>query len=76
MAKRKGARRDQRESIFARIAGYLRATWYEMKKVTWPTREEAGNLTLIVLTAMLVLALILGFVDWLFSQLFNLIISL
>jgi preprotein translocase subunit SecE len=47
-----------------------------MKKVTWPTRQEAANLTLIVLTAMLVLALLLGFVDWVFSQVFNLIISL
>jgi preprotein translocase subunit SecE len=76
MAKRKATRRDTRQGIGTRLVEYLRGTWYEMKKVTWPTRQEAANLTLIVLTAMLVLALVLGVVDWLLSQIFTLIISL
>ncbi|MBN1630712.1 MAG: preprotein translocase subunit SecE [Thermoleophilia bacterium] len=76
MAKRKAAEQGARLRIGTRMTDYLRATWYEMKKVTWPTRQEAANLTLIVMVAMLALALVLGVVDWLFSQIFSLILSL
>ncbi|MCK4472601.1 MAG: preprotein translocase subunit SecE, partial [Anaerolineae bacterium] len=44
----------------------------EMKKVAWPTREEALNLTYIVLGVTFAFALFLGMLDWLFSQIFQL----
>jgi preprotein translocase SecE subunit len=36
--------------------------------VTWPSREEAWNLTLIVLAATIGMSLILGASDYLFSN--------
>jgi preprotein translocase subunit SecE len=50
------------------IAGYLRDTRAELRKVTWPTREEAWNLTLIVLGTVIVMSIILGFADFIFGK--------
>jgi len=57
-----------------RIVQYLRETWFELKKVSWPTRTEAINLTLIVISVTTFLAIVLGLMDWLFSMLIGLII--
>jgi preprotein translocase subunit SecE len=50
------------------LATYLRETRGELRKVTWPTREEAQRLTAIVLGVTLVMALFLGTLDFLFGQ--------
>ena len=52
-----------------RIVQYLRETWFELKKVSWPTRSEAINLTIIVISVTTFLAIVLGLMDWLFSTL-------
>ena len=49
------------------IVKYLRETWFELKKVSWPTRSEATNLTLIVVSVTTFLAIVLGLMDWLFA---------
>lgn len=54
------------------ITRYLRETWFELKKVSWPTRREAVNLTVVVIVATTVLSLILGVMDWIFSSAFSL----
>jgi preprotein translocase subunit SecE len=46
---------------------YLRETRGELRKVTWPTREEAQRLTAIVLGVTFLMALFLGALDFLFS---------
>jgi len=48
------------------ISRYLRETRGELRKVTWPTREESWRLTLIVLAVSLTMAVFL----WLFDTLF------
>ena len=57
------------------ITRYFRETWAELKKVRWPTRQEAQNLTLVVLAVTIAMAAILGLLDafysWLFSGLIN-----
>ena len=42
------------------IVRYLRETRGELRKVTWPTRDEAWRLTLIVLGVSAVMAIFLG----------------
>jgi preprotein translocase subunit SecE len=54
------------------IVRYLRETWFELKKVSWPTRKEAVNLTIIVIVVTTFLAIVLGLMDWLFSLAFGL----
>ena len=58
------------------VVRYYRETVGELKKVVWPTREEAIRLTWIVLVVITIMALILGSADYLFSQLFRFLISL
>ena len=41
----------------------------ELKKVVWPTRQEAIRLTLMVLAVCIVIGIILGVVDFGFTKL-------
>ncbi len=58
------------------IVRYLRETRAELSKVSWPTRQEALNLTIIVLATVLVSSIVLGGFDYLFAQLFSLLIGI
>ena len=58
------------------IARYLRETRGELRKVTWPTREEAWRLTAIVLAVTLASAVFLWFWDTVFSNGINWLIEL
>ena len=53
------------------ITRYFRETWAELKKVRWPTRQEAQNLTLVVLAVTVSMAAILGSMDAFYSWLFK-----
>ena len=57
------------------IARYLRDTRAELRKVTWPTREEAWHLTLIVLGASVAMAIILGAADLIFAEIMRGIVT-
>jgi preprotein translocase subunit SecE len=58
------------------IVRFFRETTGELRKVSWPTRQEALNLTLVVLAVTASMSLFLGGLDYLFTRLFRLIISL
>lgn len=47
------------------ITNYLRGSKDELKKVTWPTREETVNKTILVIIISLAVAVYLGFIDYL-----------
>ena len=49
------------------IIRYLRETGTELRKVHWPTRQEAWSLTQIVLIVTVSTAIFLGVLDYLFS---------
>jgi preprotein translocase subunit SecE len=56
------------------IVRYFKETRAELRKVNWPTRRQALNLTLIVLGVTVFMSALLGVIDWLFARLFALII--
>ena len=56
------------------IVRYFKETRAELRKVNWPTRRQALNLTLIVMGVTVFMSVLLGVIDWLFAQLFALII--
>ena len=58
------------------VVRYFRETRLELGKVSWPTRREALNLTIIVLVVTSSMAVFLGSLDYLFTQLFELIIRI
>ncbi|HHD11561.1 MAG TPA: preprotein translocase subunit SecE [Deltaproteobacteria bacterium] len=47
----------------------------ELKKVTWPTREQTMNATWVVIVMVIVVSLFLGLVDFLLSTLVRYILS-
>ena len=58
---------ERREAI---VRG-LRDTRSELRKVTWPTRQETTNLTLVVIALSIVLGVVLGGVDLAVSEAFR-----
>ena len=59
-----------------RLQRYFRETRGELGKVTWPTREEATNLTIIVLIVIAVMSVFLGILDLVFSRFLGLVFGL
>ncbi len=58
------------------IKRYFNETVGELRKVNWPSRREAWNLTVVVLIVTGVMAVILGSFDYLFSKVFEWILTL
>jgi preprotein translocase subunit SecE len=58
------------------IVRYYRETVGELKKVVWPTRQEAFRLTWIVLVVITIMAAILGTADYVFTQLIRVLVGL
>jgi preprotein translocase subunit SecE len=48
---------------------YFRESRIELRKVTWPSREQTVNLTLVVVVVCVVIALFLGGIDYVFASL-------
>ena len=57
------------------IQRWFRETRSELRKVVWPTREEALRLTYVVLGISLVMGLLLGFVDFALSALYSALVG-
>ena len=51
-----------------KIITYLKASIEEMKKVTWPTKKETYNYTLLVIFISVGVALFLGLLDIIFTK--------
>jgi preprotein translocase subunit SecE len=58
-----------------RLVQYFRETRAELRKVVWPTREEAINLTGIVVGTIVAMSIFFGTVDYLLTQLFKLLLA-
>ena len=58
------------------IAEYVTDTRAELRKVVWPTRDEATNLTVVVLAVTAAMTVILGGIDWVFSKLLEIVLAL
>lgn len=63
-----GARR------FAGIQRFIRETRSELKKVVWPTRQAATNLTVIVASVAAAVGIFMGGVDFVFERIFEIIL--
>ena len=70
------AQSEKKTSLFQGIARWWRETVGELRKVTWPTLPDAIALTRVVLIITFIMAIILGLMDFVFSKLINLLVSL
>lgn len=73
MAKNTSSRAKKKSSN--KISQMWRETIGELRKVSWPTREETINLTKIVLIVLVLMSAFLGSLDWLYFNFFKWILS-
>jgi preprotein translocase subunit SecE len=66
-------------NIFQRFGNNIRRfvseTIGELRKVSWPTRQEAIRLTQIVIVVIFIMAAVLGGLDWVYSKFFGLLLG-
>jgi preprotein translocase subunit SecE len=60
---------SQKERWYKRFRNFLKETKAELKKVTWPSRTEVINTTLVVILATFFFGFYLFFMDIIFSWL-------
>ena len=79
MPEKKTARTQAKKNFLTRfvdsIRKYIRETVGELRKVTWPTRQEALNLTKIVLIVIAIVAVYFFIVDGALTALFSFILG-
>jgi preprotein translocase subunit SecE len=59
----------------SKITQFYRETVGELRKVTWPTVHEAQYLTQMVLLVLVIMAVILGTLDFAFSKLITALLA-
>ena len=60
--------------FFKGIGRYFKNMWHELKKVTWPTKKDVVNYSLVVFAFMVVMGIIIGLIDFGSGALLELII--
>ncbi len=70
------APKKKKLNIIQKFQRFWRETIGELRKVTWPTPEEAWKMTRLVLIVMIIMALILGVLDFAFSRLITLLVAI
>lgn len=55
--------------------GFLGESRQELRKVTWPTKQQTIQSTWIVLVGTILLALVLGGFDWIISNLVKMVLN-
>ena len=56
-----------------RLRRYFDEVWSELKKVSWPTREQVRNLTVLVFAISFVIGLYITVLDQIFKGLLGLV---
>ena len=58
------------------IKQYFINSWHELQKVTWPTRNRAINICILVVSFVLISAAIFAGIDFLFNKGYSYLIEL
>ncbi len=76
------AKNAEKKSFLKRIGGFFagigrkfKEMYFELKKVTWPTRKEMVNYSVIVLIFMVIMGVVIGVIDLGAGKLVELLVS-
>ena len=58
----------------SRLRRFLNEAWSELKKVSWPTREQVRNLTVLVFVVSLVVGTYITVLDTIFTQVIKILV--
>ena len=56
-----------------RIREFLDASWSELKKVSWPTRDQVRTLTVLVFAVTAVVGVFIAAIDFVFTELLRIL---
>jgi preprotein translocase subunit SecE len=56
-----------------KILEYIRESRDELKKVTWPDKEEVSNFTVVVIITLIIVSIFLWFIDMLLNELIKVV---
>jgi len=59
----------KKDGVFARAGKFLRETWVELKKTSWPSRDELQKSTLLVIASVAAVTIWIGGLDYLLGSL-------
>ena len=77
---------EKKKNIFQRIGGFFvrlvkgigrkfKEMFYELKKVTWPTKKDMINYSVVVLVFIVIMGVIIGVIDLGAGKLVDLMVS-
>ena len=61
--------------MIKKVLNFIRESREELKKVTWPGREEVTSFTMVVIISVIIISLFLWFVDTLLGKLINTVMN-
>ena len=61
--------------MLKKITTFILETKQELKKTSWPTKDELVGSTIIVIVAVIILAVFIGIIDFALSQCINIFIK-
>ena len=64
---------DQNVGFFGRISLFPRQVGGELRKVVWPTKEQLGTYTVVVIVFVTILAILVSALDLAFAKLMLLV---
>jgi preprotein translocase subunit SecE len=68
-AKEQTKKVDKKPSVFKRIATYFHEVRLEIKRTTWPTKNEVLNMSIIVVAALIFFGVLIFLLDWVMTNL-------
>ena len=71
MTKAPGGSPDSRNRLAQNPSDFVRSVWLELRRVTWPTREEWVSATILTVVLVVIIGLYTFGCDWVFAQIFN-----
>ncbi|MBD3347831.1 MAG: preprotein translocase subunit SecE [Candidatus Eisenbacteria bacterium] len=61
--------------MFNKLVRFIKEVRNELKRVSWPSRDDVRESTTVVIVVVLVLAVFIGLVDWALSFLVSFILG-
>ncbi len=62
------------KELINRVIQFLKEVYYELRKVTWLSRKEMVASTVVVVALVVVIALFVGFLDFLLTKVLSFIL--
>ena len=66
---------NKKPNVFVRLWGKIKAVASELKKVTWPTKKDMINYSIVVLVFIVIMGVIIGVIDLGAGKLVDLMVS-